>query len=92
MAIEDSVVLARCFAREKEPARALEAFTAERYKRTAEIVNESWAFGKLAQKEGALTCRLRDAAFGVLGKLLGPGHFLKHARFDVGPLPAGGAG
>lgn len=88
MAIEDSVVLARHFAQEKEPARALEAFAAERYPRTSGIVNESWRFGKLAQKEGRLTCWLRDAAFGVLMKLASPAAILKHARFDVGPLPA----
>jgi 2-polyprenyl-6-methoxyphenol hydroxylase-like FAD-dependent oxidoreductase len=88
MAIEDSVVLARHFARGKEPAGALEAFAAERHPRTSAIVNESWKFGKLAQKEGRVTCWLRDAAFGVLGKLLGPDNFLKHARFDVGPLAA----
>jgi 2-polyprenyl-6-methoxyphenol hydroxylase-like FAD-dependent oxidoreductase len=92
MAVEDSVVLARHFAREKEPARALEAFAAERRPRTSAIVNESWKFGKLAQKEGALTCRFRDAAFGVLGKLLGPDNFLKYARFDVGALPGTAAG
>jgi 2-polyprenyl-6-methoxyphenol hydroxylase-like FAD-dependent oxidoreductase len=88
MAIEDSVVLARHFATEKEPVRALEAFAAEREPRTSGIVNESWKFGKLAQMEGAVACWLRDAAFGMIGRLLGPGRFLKHARFDIGPLPA----
>jgi 2-polyprenyl-6-methoxyphenol hydroxylase-like FAD-dependent oxidoreductase len=87
MAIEDSVVLARHFAKESDPARALAAFAAERYPRTSAIVNESWKFGKLAQKEGALTCWLRDAAMGLAGRLMSPASILKHARFDVGPLP-----
>lgn len=87
MAIEDAVVLARHFATDSDPARALEAFTAERYKRTAAIVNESWKFGRLAQKQGALACWFRDLAIGLAAKVMSPAGFLKYARFDVGPLP-----
>ena len=86
MAIEDAVVLARHLATNPDPARALEAFTAERFKRTAAIVNESWKFGRLAQKEGALTCWLRDAAIRLFAMVMSPAGFLKYARFDVGPL------
>lgn len=87
MAIEDSVVLARHFATTTDPIRALEAFTAERYPRTSGVTRESWRFGLIAQKEGRLTCWLRDAAFGLLGRLAGPGTIMKYPRFDVGPLP-----
>jgi 2-polyprenyl-6-methoxyphenol hydroxylase-like FAD-dependent oxidoreductase len=87
-AIEDSVVLARHFATNPDPARALEGFTAERYPRTAGVINESWKFGRLAQKEGKLTCWFRDTMFGLFGPLIGPGSILKHATFDVGPLPS----
>jgi hypothetical protein len=41
----------------------------------------------VGQLEGRLSCRARDAALGVLMPLLGPGQFLKHARYDTGPLP-----
>ncbi|MBN9118974.1 MAG: FAD-dependent monooxygenase [Planctomycetes bacterium] len=88
MAIEDSVVLARHFATASDPARALEIFTAERYPRTAGVTRESWKFGLIGQKEGRLTCWLRDAALGILGRFASPGAILKYARFDVGPLPA----
>jgi 2-polyprenyl-6-methoxyphenol hydroxylase-like FAD-dependent oxidoreductase len=87
MAIEDSVVLARHFAKESDPARALEAFTAERHPRTSAIVNESWKFGQLAQKESALGCWLRDNAMSIAAMLMSPASIIKHARFDVGPLP-----
>jgi 2-polyprenyl-6-methoxyphenol hydroxylase-like FAD-dependent oxidoreductase len=86
MAIEDAVVLARRFAGASDPARALEEFVAERWKRTSSIVRESWRFGTIAQTEGRLTCRLRDALLGLFARLAGPGAILKHAGFDVGPL------
>jgi 2-polyprenyl-6-methoxyphenol hydroxylase-like FAD-dependent oxidoreductase len=86
MAIEDAVVLARNLKAAPDPARALEAFTAERYPRTAAIVRKSWKFGLLSQKEGRFTCWLRDTAIGLVGPLLGAGGFLKDARFDVGAL------
>jgi 2-polyprenyl-6-methoxyphenol hydroxylase-like FAD-dependent oxidoreductase len=86
MAIEDSVVLARQFANNADPTHALEAFAAERFARTAAIVRESWKFGRLAQKEGKLTCWLRDTAIGLFAKVMSPAGFLKYARFDVGLL------
>lgn len=87
MAIEDAVVLARHLATTPDPARGLEGFVAERRARTAAVTRESWQFGTLAQKEGRLVCRLRDAALGALLPLAGPGAVLKYPRFDVGPLP-----
>jgi 2-polyprenyl-6-methoxyphenol hydroxylase-like FAD-dependent oxidoreductase len=86
-AIEDAVVLARCLATATDPARGLEAFTAERFDRTAKVVRESWKFGRLGQTEGRPTCWLRDVMIGLLGPLIGAGGLLKHATFDVGPLP-----
>jgi 2-polyprenyl-6-methoxyphenol hydroxylase-like FAD-dependent oxidoreductase len=88
VAIEDSVVLARHVASADDPANALLAFTAERFPRTAAITRESWRFGSLGQIEGRFACWLRDALVGLLGPLLGLGGLLKHAKFDVGPLPA----
>jgi 2-polyprenyl-6-methoxyphenol hydroxylase-like FAD-dependent oxidoreductase len=86
MAIEDAVVLARHLKTATDPVRALEAFTAERYPRTAAIVRKSWKFGRLAQKEGRIACWLRDTAIGLVGPLIGADGFLKDARFDVGAL------
>jgi 2-polyprenyl-6-methoxyphenol hydroxylase-like FAD-dependent oxidoreductase len=86
-AIEDGVVLARALATNlADPTAALEAFTAERFKRTSAITNESWRFGRIGQWEGGLWCRLRDAAFGLLMPLIGSRSMPKHAKFDVGPL------
>jgi 2-polyprenyl-6-methoxyphenol hydroxylase-like FAD-dependent oxidoreductase len=87
LAIEDAVVLARQLVAQPHPARALETFTAERVKRASAIVRESWRFGRLAQKQGRLTCWFRDTALGLVAKVMSPAAFLKHARFDVGPLP-----
>jgi 2-polyprenyl-6-methoxyphenol hydroxylase-like FAD-dependent oxidoreductase len=87
-AIEDAVVLARHLATSPDPARALEAFTAERFPRTAAVIKESWTFGKLGQKEGKLSCWMRDTLIGLFGPLVGAGSVLKHAQFDVGPLPS----
>jgi 2-polyprenyl-6-methoxyphenol hydroxylase-like FAD-dependent oxidoreductase len=87
LAIEDAVVLARQLVAHPDPARALDAFTAERVKRASAIVRESWRFGRLAQKQGPLTCWLRDTALGLFARVMSPAAFLKHARFDVGPLP-----
>jgi 2-polyprenyl-6-methoxyphenol hydroxylase-like FAD-dependent oxidoreductase len=85
-AIEDGVVLARALAAHPDPARGLEAFTAERYRRTAAITNGSWRFGKVGQWEGRLACWLRDRVFGFLLPVFGAREFPKQASFDVGPL------
>src|SRR5262249_37640027 len=86
-AIEDAVVLARHLAKDPDPARALEAFTDERFPRTSAVVKESWKFGRLAQKQGKLTGWPRDTMMGLVGPLVGAGSVLKYAQFDVGPLP-----
>jgi 2-polyprenyl-6-methoxyphenol hydroxylase-like FAD-dependent oxidoreductase len=87
LALEDAVALARQLVANPNPARALEAFALERVPRATAIVRESWRFGRLAHKQGRLVCWLRDTALGLFGKLMSPAGFLKHARFDVGPLP-----
>jgi 2-polyprenyl-6-methoxyphenol hydroxylase-like FAD-dependent oxidoreductase len=86
MAIEDGVVLARAMASSLGPARALEAFAAQRQKRTAAITNESWRFGKIGQWEGRVTCWFRDRVLGLLLPAFGARTFPKYASFDVGPL------
>lgn len=87
MALEDAVVLARHLATTSNPTRALEAFAAERSPRTSAIVRESWKFGRIGQKQGRLTCWLRDAFVGLFGPWASPRALLKYPRFDVGPLP-----
>ena len=84
MAIEDGVVLARAMA--ANTASAWEAFTAERYKRTTAITNESWQFGKVGQWDGSVSCWLRDRLFGLTMPLFGGKMIAKYAFFDVGPL------
>jgi 2-polyprenyl-6-methoxyphenol hydroxylase-like FAD-dependent oxidoreductase len=88
LALEDSIVLARSFATNTDPAVAWQAFAAKRAPRTAAIVNESWRIGRVGQYEGWLTCKLRDAVARVALPLMGSGSFLKSAAFDVGPLPS----
>lgn len=85
-AIEDGVILARHLSRATDVPAALTAFAAERYKRTAGIVNESRRLGAVAQWEGRVSCALRDRLMWLAGKVLGAGAILKHAKFDTGPL------
>jgi 2-polyprenyl-6-methoxyphenol hydroxylase-like FAD-dependent oxidoreductase len=85
-AIEDGVVLARALAGGPDPARALEAFTAERSPRTAAITNESWRFGKLGQWQGRVSCWLRDRMLRFMLPIIGSRTMPKYAAFDVGPL------
>jgi 2-polyprenyl-6-methoxyphenol hydroxylase-like FAD-dependent oxidoreductase len=88
-AIEDAVVLARHLAANAtDPVKAAEDFTRERSPRTTRVVNESWKFGRIGQCQNRLACWLRDTAVGLLMPLLGSGGLVKHATFDVGPLPA----
>jgi 2-polyprenyl-6-methoxyphenol hydroxylase-like FAD-dependent oxidoreductase len=86
MAIEDGVALARNLKSMPDPATALEAFTAERYGRTAGITKESWRFGKVGQWEGRVSCWFRDRIMGLLLPAFGARTFPKHASFDVGPI------
>ena len=95
------MVLARCLATTSDPASGLEAFTEERFARTAKVIRQPCVhervlrrprlphrgFGRLGQKEGRVTCWLRDTMIGLVGPLMGAGGLLKHATFDVGPLP-----
>jgi 2-polyprenyl-6-methoxyphenol hydroxylase-like FAD-dependent oxidoreductase len=89
MAIEDGVVLARCLAarRDDVPA-ALAAFEAERFPRTSAVTNEAWRFGRVLQWEGRLSTWVRDLMSGLAIRLSGTGNLVKHARYDVGRLPA----
>ena len=86
MAIEDAAVLARQVKAHSDPAEAWVAFTNERYRHTSAIVRDSWTFGRIAQKEGRVTCWLRDVAIGLSARLLSPTSLLKYVMHDVGPL------
>lgn len=60
MAIESSVVLARCLSQEGDLPRALRRYETERMSRTAWITDQSWKIGRLGQLENRLACRVRD--------------------------------
>jgi 2-polyprenyl-6-methoxyphenol hydroxylase-like FAD-dependent oxidoreductase len=62
MAIESSVVLARCLSQELALDRALNRYQLERMPRTAWITRQSWKIGRLGQLENAFACGLRDLA------------------------------
>lgn len=86
MAIEDSVVLARCLINEPKLESALASFVVERCPRTSAIIRESWRFGRVGQMQGRISCWMRDRLFGMLLPLIGSRTMPKHAMFDVGPL------
>ena len=60
-AIEDAVVLATCLRHASERAAALREYEEQRRKRTAAIVKQSRAIGRVAQWENPLACRIRNA-------------------------------
>jgi 2-polyprenyl-6-methoxyphenol hydroxylase-like FAD-dependent oxidoreductase len=64
-AIEDAVVLARCLAERCDPA-ALRRYEARRRRRANQVVVSARRLGAIAQWEGKLLCRLRDAAFATV--------------------------
>jgi 2-polyprenyl-6-methoxyphenol hydroxylase-like FAD-dependent oxidoreductase len=91
MAIEDAVVLARCLVQAPDAATAWKKFAQERWPRTSAIVNKSWQFGRIAQRQGRVSCWVRDRLVGLLLRWLGPSEPLKFVRFDIGSLPEPGA-
>lgn len=60
MAIEDSVVLARCLSQANDLAAALNRYEAERKPRTTWIMNQSRAIGRIANLDNGLLCSIRD--------------------------------
>lgn len=75
MAIESSVVLARCLSRENSLPDALRRYEAERMPRTAWITKQSWKIGRIGQWENPVACAVRDiltriAPAGLMKKML----------------------
>jgi 2-polyprenyl-6-methoxyphenol hydroxylase-like FAD-dependent oxidoreductase len=60
MAIESSLVLARCILQEGDLPRALRRYETERMPRTTWITDQSWKIGRIGQLENPLACRVRD--------------------------------
>ncbi|MBA3442946.1 MAG: FAD-dependent monooxygenase [Pyrinomonadaceae bacterium] len=60
MAIESSLVLARCLSRESNLADALKCYEAERMPRTRWITEQSWKIGRVGQLENPLLRAARD--------------------------------
>jgi 2-polyprenyl-6-methoxyphenol hydroxylase-like FAD-dependent oxidoreductase len=85
MAIEDALVLARLLRNSSDIPAALEAFTRERYQRTAVITRESRCFGQIAQWQTPWLCALRDSLLGAAPRGLAIAGMLRHHRFDPGP-------
>jgi 2-polyprenyl-6-methoxyphenol hydroxylase-like FAD-dependent oxidoreductase len=65
MAIESSVVLARCLEQERDLASALSRYEAERMPRTKWITQQSWTIGRIGQLDNRLACALRDTLVGL---------------------------
>jgi 2-polyprenyl-6-methoxyphenol hydroxylase-like FAD-dependent oxidoreductase len=70
MAIEDAAVLARCLARETEPAQAFRAYEKVRYQRTAAIANYSRLYGNVGQWKNRPGVWLRGAMLASVPKVL----------------------
>ena len=66
MAIESSVVLARCLSQEGDLAGALRRYETERKPRTAWITDQSWKIGRIGQLENPLACRARDFVLSIM--------------------------
>jgi 2-polyprenyl-6-methoxyphenol hydroxylase-like FAD-dependent oxidoreductase len=62
-AIEDAVVLGRCFADSSDPLIALRRYEERRRRRANAIARQSRWIGRIGQLERPLLCRLRDELF-----------------------------
>lgn len=60
MAIESSLVLARCLSQENNLAQAVKCYEAARMPRTAWITEQSWKLGRVGQLENSLVRAARD--------------------------------
>ena len=60
MAIESSIVLARCLSQQRSLTEALSRYEAERMPRTAWITEQSWKIGRVAQWQSPFACAVRD--------------------------------
>ena len=66
MAVEDAAVLARCLAREKDPAQAFRAYEKCRYSRTATIAGCSRLYGTIGQWESRLGAWSREVMLSIV--------------------------
>lgn len=60
MAIESSVMLARCLSQENSLPAALRRYESERMPRTAWITEQSWRVGRVGQFDHPVACKIRD--------------------------------
>jgi FAD-dependent urate hydroxylase len=82
MAIESSLVLARCFEQEDDLAVALTRYEKERMPRTAWITRQSRKIGRLGQIENPAACAVRDWFVSVMPDAFSKRQFLKAASFE----------
>jgi 2-polyprenyl-6-methoxyphenol hydroxylase-like FAD-dependent oxidoreductase len=82
MAIESSLVLARCLEQEGDLAVALTRFERERMPRTAWITRQSWKIGRLGQIENPAACAVRDWFVSLMPDAFSKRQFLKAASFE----------
>jgi len=67
MAVEDAATLMNALMK-YEPLDAFKRFESHRIRRTTDIVNQSWTFGKLAQLENSILMWMRNSALGMIPK------------------------
>jgi 2-polyprenyl-6-methoxyphenol hydroxylase-like FAD-dependent oxidoreductase len=82
MAIESSLVLARCLEQEDDLAVALTRYEKERMPRTAWITRQSRKIGRLGQIENPAACAVRDWFVRVTPDAFSKRQFLKAASFE----------
>lgn len=70
MAVEDAAVLARCMAKERDPAQAFRAYEKCRYNRTAAITGCSRLYGNIGQWEGRLGTWARGVTLSIVPETL----------------------
>lgn len=83
MAIEDSVVLARCLSQANDLAAALNRYEAERKPRTTWIMNQSRAIGRIANSDNGLLCTIRDLMLAIVPERLARGTLEKAINYDA---------
>ncbi len=68
-AIESAFVLAKCLKTSENATDGLTAYEQTRFRRTAQITNESWKLGNVIMAEGSLKNWFRDRMFGLFGRM-----------------------
>jgi 2-polyprenyl-6-methoxyphenol hydroxylase-like FAD-dependent oxidoreductase len=83
MAVESSVILAKCLTEESGLEAALSRYERIRMPRTTWVTETSWKIGQMGQWESQLACRIRDFVVALAPNSLAARQFEKASMFQI---------